>query len=143
MFIGEYKHTIDGKGRMIIPSRFREDLGEKFILTKGLDQCLFIYPDDQWRLLKEKLDRLPLSNKKARKFTRFFLAGAQECEVDKQGRILISQNLREYANLEKETILIGVSTRIEIWSKENWEQYNDDEDFDAGSLAESMEELGI
>lgn len=143
MFMGEYRHSIDPKGRLIIPSKFREELGESFIVTKGLDQCLFVYTEYEWNNFTRKLKTLPLAKKDARKFTRFFLAGALEAQLDKQGRILIPANLREYANISKEVITIGVSDRIEIWSKENWEQYYDEDDFDASELAESLQELEI
>lgn len=143
MFMGEYRHSIDSKNRLIVPTKFRNDLGSSFIVTKGLDQCLFVYTQEEWQVFEQKLKKLPLTNKSARKFVRFFLAGAQECVIDKQGRVLISTNLREYAELNKEIILVGVSNRIEIWSKENWDDYNNEDDFDASILAESMEELGI
>ena len=120
MFIGEYVHALDNKNRIIIPSKFREGLGERFVLTKGLDGCLYAYPMQEWMILEEKLKKLPLTNKDARAFVRFFFSGANEIEVDKQGRGLIPQNPLEYANLEKEIVSIGVSTRIEIWSKEKW-----------------------
>ncbi len=143
MFMGEYNHTIDAKGRFIIPAKFRETLGDKFIVTKGLDGCLFVYPKSEWSLFEEKLKVLPLTNKDARQFTRFFLAGAAACEVDKQGRILLPQVLRDFAQLEKEVVLIGVASRVEIWSKINWEQsmstYNDD----MNEIAEKMESLGF
>ena len=139
MFMGEYNHTIDVKGRLIMPAKFRETLGDKFIVTKGLDGCLFVYPKSEWSLFEEKLKVLPLTNKDARQFTRFFLAGAAACEVDKQGRILLPQVLRDFAQLEKEVVLIGVANRVEIWSKINWEQsmstYNDD----MNEIAEKME----
>ena len=105
MFMGEYNHTIDAKGRLIIPSKFRELLGEEFVLTKGLDGCLSIYPMDEWNAFEEKLRALPLTNKNARTFTRFFVAGATNCELDKQGRILVPQTLREFAGLEKDVVL--------------------------------------
>lgn len=143
MFIGEYKHNLDTKGRIIIPSNFRDELGEAFIITKGLDACLFVYPRNEWKLFEEKLKSLPLSNKNARKFVRFFLAGARECEIDKQGRTLVATNLREYAEIDKEAFVVGVSNRIEIWSKDNWNAYNNVDDFDPTELAEAMEELGI
>lgn len=143
MFMGEYNHTIDVKGRLIIPAKFRETLGDKFIVTKGLDGCLFVYPKNEWSLFEDKLKVLPLTNKDARQFTRFFLAGAAACEVDKQGRILLPQVLRDFAQLEKEVVLIGVANRVEIWSKINWEQsmstYNDD----MNEIAEKMESLGF
>ena len=122
MFMGEYNHTIDAKGRLIIPARFRELLGEEFILTKGLDGCLSIYPMDAWEAFETKLRALPLTNKNARTFTRFFVAGATNCELDKQGRILVPQTLREFAGLEKEVVLTGNLDRIEIWSKEKWSE---------------------
>ena len=141
--MGEYNHTIDAKGRFIIHAKFRETLGDKFIVTKGLDGCLFVYPKSEWSSFEEKLKVLPLTNKDARQFTRFFLAGAAACEVDKQGRILLPQVLRDFAQLEKEVVLIGVASRVEIWSKINWEQsmstYNDD----MNEIAEKMESLGF
>lgn len=142
MFIGEYVHALDNKNRIIIPSKFREGLGEKFVLTKGLDGCLYAYPMPEWIILEEKLKKLPLTSKDARAFVRFFFSGANEIEVDKQGRGLIPQNLLEYANLEKEIVSIGVSTRIEIWSKEKWKAYNDS-DIDFDEIAEKMSELNI
>ncbi len=143
MFIGEYQHTIDNKGRMIIPSKFREDLGEQFILTKGLDGCLFVYSLKEWKVLEDKLATLPLTSKDARAFVRFFFAGATECEFDKQGRIVIPSNLREYSQILKEAIIIGVSNRLEIWSKENWMTYNDDDHLSYDAIAEKMSLLGI
>ncbi|MCM8899873.1 MAG: transcriptional regulator MraZ [Clostridiales bacterium] len=143
MFIGEYQHTIDPKGRVIMPAKFREGLGEKFVLTKGLDQCLFVYPNEEWGILEKKLRSLPLTNKDARAFIRFFFAGACECELDKQGRILIPANLREYAGLEKDVVIIGVSTRVEIWSKDRWDEYNSASNLDHEAIVERMAELGI
>ena len=118
MFMGEYNHTIDAKGRLIIPSRFRELLGEEFVLTRGLDGCLSIYPMDEWAAFEEKLRALPLTNKDARTFSRFFVAGATTCQLDKQGRILVPQTLRQFAGLEKDVVLTGNLNRIEVWSKE-------------------------
>lgn len=141
MFMGEYNHTIDTKGRLIIPSKFRETLGDEFVVTKGLDGCLFVYPNEEWNAFEEKLRTLPLTNKNARQFSRFFLAGAASCEVDKQGRILIPGVLREFAQLEKEVVLVGVLSRIEIWSKAKWEESNVYDDMD--EIAEHMEELGL
>ena len=143
MFYGEYQHSVDTKGRVIVPSRFREGLGDKFIITKGLDNCLFVYSLDEWSNLEAKLKTLPLSSKDARAFIRFFFSGATECEVDKQGRILVPANLREYAGLEKEIYIIGVSTRVEIWDKQKWEAYNSDDNLSADNIAEKMEQLGI
>ena len=141
MFMGEYNHTIDAKGRLIIPARFRELLGEEFILTKGLDGCLSIYPMDAWEAFETKLRALPLTNKNARTFTRFFVAGATNCELDKQGRILVPQTLREFAGLEKEVVLTGNLDRIEIRSKEKWSENCNYDDMD--NIAESMQDMGI
>jgi MraZ protein len=142
MFIGEYQHAIDNKNRMIIPSKFRENIGESFVLTKGLDGCLYAYPMDEWKSLEEKLKKLPLTNKDARAFVRFFFSGANEIDIDKQGRALLPQNLAEYAAIKKEIVSIGVSTRIEIWSKEKWEEYNN-QNIDYEGIADKMCELGI
>ena len=141
MFMGEYNHTIDAKGRLIIPSKFRETLGDEFVVTKGLDGCLFVYDNKEWSAFEEKLKSLPLTNKDARQFVRFFLAGATLAEVDKQGRILVPGPLREFAGLEKEVVLVGVASRVEIWSKARWEDtasYDDVEE-----IAEHMAELGL
>lgn len=143
MFIGEYQHTVDNKGRVIMPSKFRDDLGSSFIMTKGLDNCLFIYPNEEWSKLEEKLRTLPLTNRDARAFVRFFFAGATECILDKQGRVLIPSNLREHARLEKDAVIIGVASRIEMWSKEEWDMYNNDESLSYDNIAEKMAELGI
>ena len=141
MFMGEYSHSIDAKGRLIIPSKFRDQLGEEFVLTKGLDGCLSIYPMDEWTAFEEKLKALPLTNKNARTFSRFFVAGATSCELDKQGRILVPATLREFAGLEKDVVLTGNITRIEIWSKEKWAENSNYDDMDA--IAEGMQEMGI
>ena len=142
MFIGEYNHSLDNKNRMIIPAKLREGLGGRYIITKGLDGCLYVYPLDEWRELAEKLKALPLTDKNARDFVRFFFSGASEIEVDKQGRGLIPQNLIEYAGITKDIISIGVLTKVEIWSKERWDRYNN-ETINYNELAEKMRELGI
>ena len=123
MFLGEYQHTIDLKGRLIIPARFREDLGNTFIITKGLDGCLFVYPFSEWSALEQKMRSLPFTKADARAFVRFFFAGAAECELDKQGRVLIPTPLREYADLGKEVVVAGIAHRVEIWSKNRWLDY--------------------
>ena len=142
MFKGEYQHALDAKNRMIVPAKLREGLGNNFVLTKGLDGCLYAYPIEEWTLLEEKLKTLPLTNKDARAFVRFFFSGASEIEMDKQSRGLIPQNLKEYASIEKEIVSIGVLNRVEIWSKERWEGYNES-DIDFDSIAEKMSDLGI
>ncbi len=141
MLMGEYSHSLDTKGRLIMPAKLRQDIGDKFILTKGLDGCLFAFSQTEWNNFEEKLKSLPLSDKNARNFVRFFLSGATECEIDKQGRFLIPNNLRTAANLEKDAIIIGVGTRIEIWNKETWEKC--DEEISADEIAENMANLGI
>ena len=141
MFMGEYNHTIDAKGRLIIPSRFRELLGEEFVLTRELDGCRSIYPMDEWVGCEEKLRALPLTNKDARTFSRFFVAGATTCQLDKQGRILVPQTLRQFAGLDKDVVLTGNLNRIEVWSKEKWSENCNYDDMD--SIAESMQNIGI
>lgn len=143
MFIGEYEHNVDAKGRIIMPSKLREDIGDKFIITKGLDGCLFAYSQTEWANFEQKLKALPLAQKNARNFVRFFLSGAVECEIDKQGRFLIPANLREHALLDKEVVIIGVGTRLEIWNKESWKTYSSDENISADEIAENMTMLGI
>ena len=141
MFMGEYNHSIDTKGRLIIPSRFREELGDEFVVTKGLDGCLFVFPDHEWRAFEEKLRTLPLTNKSARQFARFFVAGATPCELDKQWRILLPKTLREFAGLEKDVVLTGMLNRIEIWSKAKWAENSSYDDMD--DIAEQMTDLGL
>ena len=141
MLIGEYEHSLDAKGRLIMPAKLRDDIGEKFIITKGLDGCLFGFSLEEWKNFEQKLRSLPISNKDARAFSRFLFAGAIDCEIDKQGRFLISSNLREFAELTKEVVIVGMDSRIEIWSKEKW-QHTDD-DISADEIAAKMEMLGI
>lgn len=141
MFMGEYNHSIDQKGRLIVPSKFREQLGNEFVVTKGLDGCLFVYSNEEWQRIEEKFREIPLTTKDARKFSRFFFAGAATCEVDKQGRILLPSNLREYAAIEKEVVSVGVLSRVEIWSKDRWSENGDYDDMD--EIAEHMAELGL
>ncbi len=141
MFMGEYNHSVDAKGRLIIPAKFRESLGEEFVVTKGLDGCLFIYSEEEWKNIEETFRNTPLTTKDARKFSRFFFAGAATCELDKQGRILIPANLREFAGLEKDVVLAGVFNKIEIWSKDRWMDEGNYDDMD--EVAERMAELGL
>ena len=141
MFRGEYNHTIDAKGRLIIPSKFREALGDEFVVTKGMDGCLFVFDNSEWQNFAEKLRELPMMDKEVRQFTRFFLAGAASVEVDKQGRILLPSVLREFADLTKDAVLVGVGSRIEIWSKNRWEGTVTYQDMD--DIARHMAELGI
>ena len=141
MLMGEYSHSLDTKGRLIMPAKLRQDIGDKFILTKGLDGCLFAFSQNEWLNFETKLKALPLSDRNARNFVRFFLSGATECEIDKQGRFLIPSNLRTAAGLEKEAVIIGVGTRLEILNKATWEKC--DENISADEIAENMTMLGI
>ncbi|MCQ2519890.1 MAG: division/cell wall cluster transcriptional repressor MraZ [Lachnospiraceae bacterium] len=142
MFIGEYNHTMDEKGRFIIPSKFRDELDGEFVVTKGLDGCLFAYGKEDWAELVSKLRALPVSNKDARAFTRYMLAGAAQVEIDKQGRALVPQALREFVQIKKEVVLIGVGNRFELWNKDSWNKANLCAE-DGELLAEKMEDLGI
>ena len=141
MFMGEYNHTLDAKGRLIIPSKFREVLGDEFVVTKGMDGCLFVFAESEWQAFVEKLHSLPMIDKEARQFTRFFLAGAACVEVDKQGRILLPAVLREFADITKDAVLVGVGSRVEIWSKDRWEGTVTYQDMD--EISKHMIELGI
>ena len=143
MFMGEYHHSLDPKGRLIVPSKFRDGLGQNFVITKGLDNCLFVYPMEEWFVIEKKLKSLPFTKADARAFVRFFFSGANECELDKQGRILLPFNLREYAKLNKDAVIIGVSSRIEIWAKEIWESYTKNEDMDYEEIAEKLQDIDI
>ena len=136
MFYGSYKNTLDAKGRLIVPKQFREQLGTEFMITRGLDGCLFAYPMDEWTVFEEKLSKLPLTNKDARKVVRFFAAGATLCEMDKQGRILVPEVLRDFAHLQRDVVVEGSMKRIEIWSKEQYDRQAEEDNID-----ESMEAL--
>ncbi len=141
--MGEFQHTVDSKGRLAIPSKFREELGESFVITRGLDGCIFVYPMNEWSNMEGKLKSLPLTKADARAFVRFFFSGATECEVDKQGRILLPQNLREHAKIDKEVVIIGVSTRVEVWAKERWRDYSNEAGESFEDIAEKIVDLGI
>jgi len=143
MFMGEYQHSIDDKGRLTIPAKFRDALGPTFVITRGLDNCLFVYPQQEWAAMEQKLKALPLMKADARAFTRFFLAGATECELDRQGRVNIPANLREHAGLDKDCVVIGVSSRVEIWSKENWESYSKMSEQSFNEIAEKLVDFNL
>ncbi|GGD71089.1 division/cell wall cluster transcriptional repressor MraZ [Paenibacillus nasutitermitis] len=138
MFMGEFQHSIDDKGRIIIPVKFRENLGDQFIITRGLDNCLFVYPMNEWSVLEQKLKSLPLMKSDARAFSRFFFSGATECELDKQGRVNVPNTLCEYAKFNKECVVIGVSNRVEIWSKSIWEGYFQQSEESFNEIAEKL-----
>ena len=141
MFTGEYHHNLDTKGRMIIPVKFRDELNGEFVITSSLDGCLSMYAPAEWQILENKLNALPMTNQKARKLKRFLLGSAVSCELDKQGRILVPQTLREFAGLDKDVVLTGNLNRIEVWSKEKWSENCNYDDMD--SIAESMQNIGI
>ncbi len=143
MLLGEYEHSIDTKGRIAMPAKLREGLDGKFIITKGLDGCLFVYAMDEWQRVEQKLASLPMSRKTARDFTRFLFGGACEGECDKQGRVLLPASLRRYAGLEREAVIVGVGSRAEIWDAAKWQQYNEESAEDVNELAEQLADLGI
>ena len=142
MFMGEYSHNVDAKGRLIVPAKLREQLGNEFVVTKGLDPCLYVYPKEEWDKIEARFAEAPLTNRKARAFMRRFFAGAETMELDKQGRILLKSSFREYAGIKKEVVLLGVLTRVEIWGKETLDDSGTfDDDMDA--FADQMAEMGL
>ena len=138
MLMGEYHHNIDEKQRIIIPSKFREDLGDKVVVTRGLENCLFVYSLPEWESIVNKLKTLPFTKKDARSFTRIFLSGATVCEFDKQGRIKLTMPLVSYANVEKECVIIGVNDRLEIWASSEWNKFFDDNRLELSDLADNL-----
>lgn len=138
MFMGEYHHSIDDKGRLIIPSKFRKDLGDEFIVTRGIENCLFVYPKKSFKKIVEKLETLPFTKKDARSFTRFFLSGATVAEFDKQGRINITSPLISYADIKKECVIVGTGDRLEIWSKKSWDAFFDSAKNNMSDIAENL-----
>lgn len=143
MLMGEYHHNLDDKGRIIIPSKLREELGENIIVTRGLEDCLFIYSEKEWSLIVSKLKTLPFTKTDARKFTRMFLSGATVAEFDKQGRIKLTNPLIDYASLEKECVIIGVNDRLEIWSKEKWDEFTKTSQEELSDLADHLFETNF
>ena len=138
MFIGEYHHTIDEKGRIIIPAKFREMLGDTFIVTRGIENCLFVYPNDEWQKIVTKLESLPFTKRDARQFVRFFLSGATIAEFDKQGRVNLTSPLIDYAKLQKDCVVIGTGSRLEIWSQEDWDSFFDSAKDNMSDIAENL-----
>ncbi len=143
MFIGEFSYKIDSKKRLAVPPKFREQLENKAVVTRGLDGCLFLYRMDEWEKLAEKISNLPISQSDARNFARVMLAGAMEVEIDSSGRILVPDYLKKYAGLEKEVIVAGVYNRMEIWDKDKWESYTSATEEQVGDIAERLKELGV
>lgn len=141
--MGEFKHTLDTKGRLIIPAKFREELGDKFVITRGMDGCLFGYTQTEWALLEDNLKTLPLTKKDSRAFVRFLYSAATECEFDKQGRINIPASLREHADLEKKCVLVGVSNRFEVWSEDRWNSFTENASENFDEIAENMVDFGF
>lgn len=139
MFMGEYKHNIDTKGRLIVPSKFRDGLANRFIITRGLDGCLAGYSLEEWEKMETKIEELPFSKKQSRNFIRFFYSAATECEIDKQGRVNIPPTLREYAGISKECVVIGASKHIEVWDKNRWEELQNTFD----DLEDTMMDFGF
>ena len=138
---GEYEHRLDTKGRLIMPSKLREELGCTFMITKGLDNCLYVYPNDEWQQFADKLNQLPMTNESARQFKRFFNSGAVKCETDAQGRVIIPQTLRTFANIEKDVVIIGNGEKAEIWNKEAWDEINNEESLNMDEIADKLDEL--
>ena len=143
MFIGEYQHNIDDKGRLTIPAKFREELGDGAVLTRGLENCLFLFSKSEWEEIAGKLRALPMTRSDARAFSRFFFSGAAECEFDKQGRIMVPAPLRRYAAIERDVMVVGVSSRVEIWNQSRWEEYIAKAESSYSEIAEQIEGLGI
>lgn len=143
MFMGEFHHSVDDKGRLIVPAKFRDDLGSSFVLTRGLDQCIFAYPRAEWTQLEQKLKALPFTKADARAFTRFFFSGACEVDLDKQGRIVLPSNLRTFAHLTKDCVVLGVSSRVEIWDRAVWESYYAKSEESFSDIAESIVDFDL
>lgn len=143
MFIGEYTHSLDSKGRMNLPAKFRRDLKEGVVITRGLDRCLSVYPRTQWQELAEKLAALPISNSKSRAFARLMLAGAWDAELDSQGRIAVPEYLRTYAGISKHAVVAGLGDRMEIWDEDSWQSYKAKTEEESDAIAEAMGELGV
>jgi MraZ protein len=143
MFIGEYKHNMDAKGRIAVPAKFRDELKEGAVVTKGLDNCLFLYSREAWNKIAAKLADLPLSQSKARAFSRLMLAGAMDLEFDSQGRITLPEYLRKFANLDKKTIIAGLYDRLELWNEEDWNKYKEGSEEESSEIAEALGDLGV
>ncbi|MEA2097846.1 MAG: division/cell wall cluster transcriptional repressor MraZ [Patescibacteria group bacterium] len=143
MFIGEYNHNLDEKGRLAVPVKFRDDLKKGAVVTKGLDGCLFLYTIDEWKVLAGKLSSLPISQSNTRAFARLMLAGAMDVQVDKQGRIILPDYLRKYAGLEKKVIIGGLYNRLEIWDEKTWDEYKEKTEKESEDISEKLGELGV
>lgn len=143
MFIGEYQHNIDEKGRLSVPAKFRNDLKGGVVVTRGIDRCLFLYPKKEWEEMAAKLAALPISQKKSRAFARLMLAGAWDAKLDSQGRIILPEYLRQYSNISKKTIVTGLYNRLEIWDEDSWSKYKAITEAESEDIAEAMTDLGV
>ncbi|MGI5920157.1 MAG: division/cell wall cluster transcriptional repressor MraZ [Syntrophomonadaceae bacterium] len=143
MFLGEYQHSLDSKGRITVPSKFRDELGLRFIATRGLDNCIFLYTMEEWKSIEARVHALPFTRGDVRSFARFFFSGAAELEIDKQGRTILPNNLRDYAGIDKDVVIIGVGSRIEIWSLQRWATYSETAALSYDSIAENLVDLGL
>ncbi|BDR60392.1 division/cell wall cluster transcriptional repressor MraZ [Lactobacillus xylocopicola] len=143
MFMGEYHHNLDNKGRLIIPARLRSQIGDKMIFTRGMEGCIFGYTTETWEKIEAKLAQLPLTKRNTRSFTRLFYSGAMECEFDKQGRVNLTTTLKTHASLDKECVIVGVSDRIEVWSKERWEDFSNQANENYDDIAEDLEDIEL
>ncbi|MDF7638802.1 division/cell wall cluster transcriptional repressor MraZ [Lactobacillus sp. ESL0791] len=143
MFMGEYHHNLDNKGRLIMPAKLREQIGSKMIFTRGMEGCIFGYLPNTWQEIEAKLAKLPLTKRNARNFTRLFYSGAMECEFDKQGRVNLTPTLKEHAGLVKECVIVGVSDRIEIWAKERWESFSEEANENYDDIAEDLDDIQL
>lgn len=143
MFIGEYQHQIDEKGRLAIPAKFRKDLSRGAVVTRGIDRCLFLYTKQEWLQLAEKLAKLPISQANTRAFARLMLAGAMDVELDSQGRVVLPEYLRTYASLSRPAVLAGLYNRIEIWEQASWEKYKANTERSSADIAEALGALGV
>ncbi|MDO4912138.1 MAG: division/cell wall cluster transcriptional repressor MraZ [Lactobacillus sp.] len=143
MFMGEYQHKLDAKGRLIIPAKLREQVGKKMVFTRGMEGCIFGYSEEEWSIIEAKLAKLPLTKRNARNFTRMFYSGAMESEFDNQGRVTLTTTLKQHAGLDKDCVIVGVSDRIEIWSKERWEDFSNVASEDYDEIAEDLEDIDL
>jgi len=143
LFLGEFQHSVDAKGRIILPAKFRDALADGLVVTKGMEKCLFIFSRSEWPQLQAKVQSLPLAKRDARKFSRFFFGGADEEDLDKQGRVLIPEHLRKYAELDRDVVIVGVSNRLEIWDKNNWDEYVEEAESSYVEIAEELTDLGL
>lgn len=143
MFLGEYLHSLDEKNRLSIPAKFRANLANGCVVTRGLDGCLWIYPSNEWQVFAEKISALPITQKNARSFSRLMLAGAMECEIDKSGRIILPKYLLEYASIDTKTAINGVYNRIEIWAEDKWQSFKNEMETNSDEIAENLNELGL